>query len=146
VQGIGIPVARSLAVGCRDESGLSLAEVLVATGILIAGIAAVLPLFVVATRANVEARDVTYATVLAAQKMEELRAAPFPAPGGALEYLDGGGAGLSGPAGAVYARRWDVAPLPAQPADTVVISVRVWRRGLADRGVGLTTIRTRRGE
>lgn len=121
-------------------------EVLVATGVLVTGITALLQLFIVATRANVEARAVTYATVLALQKVEELRAASFPDPGDATEYLNARGVRLAtGARGALYERRWMVEPLPAQPADTVVITVRVWRRGLADRAVELTTVRTRRG-
>ena len=119
---------------------------LVATGVLVTGITALLQLFIVATRANVEARAVTYATVLALQKIEELRAAPFPDPGDATESLDARGVRLAtGAGGALFGRRWMVEPLPAQPADTVVITVRVWRRGLADRAVQLTTVRTRRG-
>lgn len=121
-------------------------EVLVATGVLVTGITALLQLFIVATRANVEARAVTYATVLALQKVEELRAAPFPDPGDATEYLNARGVRLAtGAGGALFERHWMVEPLPAQPADTVVITVRVWRRGLADRAVELTTMRTRRG-
>jgi len=130
----------------RGERGISLVEVLVATGVLVTGIAAVLQLFVVATRANVDAREITYATVLALQKMEALRAARFPDPGDATEYLNARGVRVTtGRAGGLYERRWTVEPLPAQPADTVVINVRVWRRGLADRAVQLTTLRTRRG-
>jgi type II secretory pathway pseudopilin PulG len=127
------------------QGGFSLVEVLVATGLLIAGIAAVLQLFVIATHAILDARDTTYATVLAAQKLEELRAAPFPSPDEATEYLSARGARLLDRTEAVYERRWIVAPLPAQPADTVVLTVRVWRRGVTHPAVRLTTVRTRRG-
>lgn len=128
------------------EGGFSLIEVVIATGVLVTGVAAVLQLFIVATRATVDARDATYATVLALQKIEELRAAPFPEPGGATEHLSARGTLIvEGAGGALYDRRWTVAPLPAQPADTVVITVRVSRRGLAGRAVRLMTIRTRRG-
>lgn len=130
----------------KSEGGFSLIEVLIATGVLVTGVAAVLQLFIIATRATVDARDATYATVLAFQKIEELRAAPFPQPGGATEHLSARGALIvDGTGGALYDRRWTVAPLPAQPADTVVITVLVSRRGLANRAVRLTTIRTRRG-
>lgn len=128
------------------EDGVSLIEVLIATGVLVTGVAAVLQLFIIATRATVDARDATYATVLALQKIEELRAAPFPEPGEATEHLNARGAVVvDGTGGALYDRRWTVAPLPAQPADTVVITVLVSRRGVADRAVRLMTIRTRRG-
>ncbi len=128
------------------EGGFSLVEVLVASGILVAGIAAILQLFVIATHATVDARDATYAAVLAAQKIEELRAAPFPAPGDATEYLNARGVRLPDAARALYERRWTVAPLASQPAETVTVTVRVWRRGAAHRAVRLTTVRTRRGE
>lgn len=120
-------------------------EVLVATGVLVAGIASVAQLFVIAAHATLDARDATYATVLAAQKLEELRAAPFPPPDEATEYLSARGTRLPDRAEALYERRWIVTPLPAQPADTVVLTVRVWRRGVTHRAVRLTTVRTRRG-
>lgn len=130
----------------KSEGGFSLIEVVIATGVLVTGVAAVLHLFIIATRATVDARDATYATVLALQKIEELRAAPFPEPGNATDYVSARGALLpDGPRGALYERRWTVEPLPAQPADTVIITVLVSRRGLAHRAVRLTTVRTRRG-
>ena len=92
MQGSGIAVAVRSGMPRNHERGISLVEALIATGVLVTGIVALLQLFVVATRANVEARAATYATVLALQKMEELRASPFPAPGDATEYLNGRGA------------------------------------------------------
>lgn len=121
-------------------------EVLVATGVVVVGAAAVLQLFTIAAHATIDARDATYAAVLAAQKIEELRAAPFPTPAAATEYLNARGAQVEGLADALYERRWEVAPLPSQPAETMVPTVRVWRRGVAHRAVQLTTVRTRRNE
>jgi type II secretory pathway pseudopilin PulG len=57
----------------RDTRGFSLLEVLVATTLLIVSLAALAQLFAIATRANSSARASTYATVLAQQKMEQLR-------------------------------------------------------------------------
>ncbi len=54
--------------------GFSLLEVVVATAILVAGVAGVAPLLVVASRANQSARITTMASLLAQQKMEQLRA------------------------------------------------------------------------
>ena len=48
-------------------------EVLVATTVLTAGIAALAQLFAISTRANFSAKMTTSATVLAQQKMEQLR-------------------------------------------------------------------------
>jgi Tfp pilus assembly protein PilV len=129
----------------RREGGFSLVEVLVAAAILVAGIGAILQLFVIATRATSDARDATYAAVLAAQKLEEVRAAPFPGPVDATEYLDIRGAPLVARAGALYERRTIVTWLPTQPGETVVITVRVWRRGREHRALRLATVRTRRG-
>jgi prepilin-type N-terminal cleavage/methylation domain-containing protein len=57
--------------------GFSLLEVLVATTILIVGVAGLAPSFPVASRANRLARDTTMAALLAQQKMEQLRAAEW---------------------------------------------------------------------
>lgn len=128
------------------EGGFSLVEVLVATGVVVAGAAAVLQLFAIAAHATIDARDATYSAVLAAQKIEELRAAPFPTPAAATEYLNARGAQVAGLADALYERRWEVAPLPSQPVETIVLTVRVSRRGAAHRAVRFTTVRTRRDE
>lgn len=57
----------------RGDGGFSLLEVLVATTILTVGLAALAQLFAVSTKANTSARATSYAAVLAAQKMEQLR-------------------------------------------------------------------------
>jgi prepilin-type N-terminal cleavage/methylation domain-containing protein len=57
----------------RDARGFSLLEVLVATTLLTMSLTALAQLFAIATRANSSARATTYATVLAQQKMEQLR-------------------------------------------------------------------------
>jgi len=56
------------------QDGFSLLEVLVATTVLTVGLAALAQLFVIATRANIGARMTTSASLLAQQKMEQLRA------------------------------------------------------------------------
>jgi prepilin-type N-terminal cleavage/methylation domain-containing protein len=55
-------------------TGFSLLEVLIAVSILAAAIGTVAQLSVVAARANTAARTATFASLLAAQKMEQLRA------------------------------------------------------------------------
>jgi len=57
----------------RDARGFSLLEVLVATTVLTASLAALAQLFTIATRANSSAMATTCATVLAQEKMEQLR-------------------------------------------------------------------------
>lgn len=72
---------------------------------------------------------------------------------GYCDFLDAHGRSLGGgtapPPAAVYVRRWSIQPLPADPADTLVLQVRVLSREAASLGaedpgvVTLTTIRTR---
>ena len=56
------------------ESGFSLIEVMVATGLLATAIVTLAQLFALSTQTNVASRSTTYASVLAEQKIEELRA------------------------------------------------------------------------
>jgi len=56
-----------------DQSGFSLAEVLVASVILMTGVIALAQLFIMSTTANRVARGTTTTMVLAEQKMEQLR-------------------------------------------------------------------------
>jgi hypothetical protein len=57
-----------------SEGGFSLLEVMIASGILATALIALGQLFAVALLANTSSRSTTYASVLAEQKMEELRA------------------------------------------------------------------------
>lgn len=57
----------------RREGGFSLLEVLVATTLLTVALASLAQLFAISTKANTSARATSYAAVLAAQKMEQLR-------------------------------------------------------------------------
>ena len=113
------------------EQGFSLIEVLVVSALLVSAITAVAHVFVIAARAAADAGYATYATVLAAQKMEELRATPLSAAAvESVEYADIRGAlvieGAASPR-AVYERRWTIEPLPGIP-DALVITVTVAHR------------------
>jgi type II secretory pathway pseudopilin PulG len=55
------------------ERGFSLLEVLFATTMLIVGVAGLAQLFALSTRTNTSARATTFASVLAQEKMEQLR-------------------------------------------------------------------------
>ncbi len=110
------------------QRGFSLVEVVVAMAIMITATVALAELSIVAVRANRVARSTTVATVLAVQKMEQLQSAgwteltssPPDALGqntdGYCDFLDANGqtlgAGTSPPVGAVFVRRWAIAPLP----------------------------------
>jgi type II secretory pathway pseudopilin PulG len=56
-----------------DQAGFSLLEVVIATSLLVVGMVSLAQLFAVATTSNTNARTSTFATVLAEQKMEQLR-------------------------------------------------------------------------
>ena len=64
----GLAASRS-----TNQSGFSLLEVIVATSLLIVAVASLAQLFAISVRANASARATTYASVLAQQKMEQLR-------------------------------------------------------------------------
>jgi len=57
----------------NGDRGFSLAETVVATGILVTALVASAFLFALSTRTNVQAKTTTFATVLAQEKMEQLR-------------------------------------------------------------------------
>ena len=148
-----------------DERGFSLIEALIATGILAVSLVSLAGLFGLAIRSNIAARSTTTATVLAQQKLEELRALPWTglnqSPANALEentpgvvdYVDqfgeARGGGADRPADAIYTRRWAIEPLPSAP-DTLAIQVRVMRTdahgavGRVPEEARLTTARTRK--
>ena len=113
-----------------SADGFSLVEVLIAIGILITAAAAIPHLFTAATRANVEAGAVTWATTLAAQKLEELQARSSleTVAGESIDYLNRQGQlDSSGASPRAYTRRWWIEPLPAAPDRTLVVSVAVSR-------------------
>lgn len=135
---------------------MHLLEVLIAASLL-AGICLSLPTaFVGAIRANRAAGEATWTTVLAAQKVEELRSGPFPTAvvtessellGEAGEPVDGFS---STPA---FGRAWRTEPLAFAPDDAVVITVlvapyrRAVLRGVDEQPPGATrlvTLRTRK--
>jgi type II secretory pathway pseudopilin PulG len=74
----GMPSAsqpiRAVLSRAGDERGFSLVEVLAAAVILMTGLIAVAQMFVVSTNTNMAARRVTTTSVLAQQKIEQLRA------------------------------------------------------------------------
>jgi type II secretory pathway pseudopilin PulG len=67
-------MATNTSRSCQSASGFSLTEALVAMGIVTTAVVSLAQLFAVSTRSNIASRNTTFAAVLAAQKMEELRA------------------------------------------------------------------------
>jgi hypothetical protein len=111
----------------ESSRGCSLVEVLVATTFLVVALLAVAQVIAVAARTNHRAKETTFATVLAQQKMEEI--VIDAASGNGADFVDARGnllvAGAAPPAAAVYSRRWAIEPLSASSADTLVVQVLV---------------------
>ena len=125
-------------------------DVLIAASVLAAVCASLPAAFAGAARANLAAGETTRAVVLAAQKVEELRSGPFPAPGSieSSDLLDGSGRVVDeSPA---FRRIWRTEPLAAAPDQTVVITVvvapfhRSLRMSLDDSAGGATRLVTLR--
>jgi type II secretory pathway pseudopilin PulG len=133
-------LVRPSRLSARDD-GFSLLEALVATSIMTVGVAALAQLAGWSLYANVQARRMSIAPVLAQQKVEELVAEAAagglaPSPAGTLasditgycDFVDRTGRPLgAGPAPpeSAYARRWSIEPLPASPAHTSILQVLV---------------------
>ena len=149
------------------DSGFTLIEVCIAMMLLTMVALGVAQLFGLAIRMNQASRYQTSTTVLAAQKLEQLRSLTLgydeatglpindnttnlstdppssggtglnPSPSNSLsqtvsgfvDYLDARGNwvgnGTTPPATALYIRRWNVAPLPVNPNNTLILQVLV---------------------
>ena len=116
----------------RGDSGFSLVETLVASCILATALLTLVQLLAIASVANDAAGRLTRAALLAAQKIEDLRASSATAFEG-----DGTDAPASG-----FRREWSMRPLPSDPDHIVVMEVVVTIRGSATR---LVAVRTRAG-
>jgi len=65
--------ARRMVIDGGDQAGSSLVEVLIAALIMVTGVVAMVRLIATAVERNVDARSRTMATILAVQKIEQLR-------------------------------------------------------------------------
>ncbi len=103
--------------------GFSVIEAIVAAAIVIAALGSLTQLAITTRQATTAARARSNATLLAIDKMEELRGA------GSLQTspadaLDRDADGFSDRI-AAFTRRWSVQPLPSNPASALVLQVRV---------------------
>lgn len=133
-----------------DEHGFSLLETLVAVALVAVALSALAHLLAVSIHANARARRSSIASVLAQDKIEELRSqaaslAPQPAASldantpGLCDFLDEHGrplgTGSVPPDGTVFVRRWSITPVSADPGGSVLLQVAVARR--VSHGVSL---------
>jgi Tfp pilus assembly protein PilV len=113
-----------------SSSGFSLAETLIALGILAAALLSLAQLFTISAAVIQRAQHVSIAAVIASQKLEELRALPGAGAARAadgIELIDRDGSVLppDRSQGSAYTRRWSVRPHAADPDRLSVIDVRV---------------------
>jgi len=150
--------------------GFTLVETMIAISIVAVALTALAQLFMIAAQADADARRASFASILATQKIEQLRSlgADLDQQGstslganvaGACDFLDeygrSLGSGSSPLPGTVYIRRWSVEPIASDP-DTFVLQVavfpRLWRNGVDPAGVDaralggaqIVTVKTRR--
>ncbi|MGH7860198.1 MAG: type II secretion system protein [Candidatus Binatia bacterium] len=122
----------------QRQNGFTLVEVLVATAIFAAVLSALPPMLIASAHASLQTRETTAATILAATKVEELRALPTLVSGSYSdpESLDEDG-GTTG-SGTQYLRSWVVSDGPA--AGTHEVSVRVAWSHRGEQAVDLDTV------
>jgi prepilin-type N-terminal cleavage/methylation domain-containing protein len=148
-------IARCRLLTVRCQRGFSLLEVLIATTLAASALIGLGQLVALAIDANRHAQAATIVTLLAQQKMEELRSFAWsvdvlgvaatdsrlsPSPGNTLnenvdgfcDFADASGRPLGEtspmPAGAVYVRRWSIEPLPAFSGNVLAVQVLVTPR------------------
>ena len=105
---------------------MHLVEVLIASSVLAAVCASLPAAFAAAAGASAAAGQTTVAVILAAQKIEELRAAPFAMAGPleSSELIDVAGRVIDGsPAPPVFRRLWRTEWLAAASDQTLIITV-----------------------
>ncbi|PYR79470.1 MAG: hypothetical protein DMF87_11110 [Acidobacteria bacterium] len=106
---------------------VSLAETLVASGLLATALLSLAQLFALGVSSTDAAGRTTRAALLAAQKIEDVRASSATA-------LDGGGSDVPAPG---FAREWSIGAFPSDPDHLIVIEVIVRTRGSATRMIAL---------
>jgi Tfp pilus assembly protein PilV len=125
------------------SKGFSLVEVLFALSILIGAIVALAVVMGRSASTNASARRVTYATLLATDKIEQLRALPFDDASlmpSSVDTLTTDCEGFFDDPSPGYRRRWSIASLAGM--DAVVVTVAVSFAGGSSQAL-LTTLKVR---
>jgi prepilin-type N-terminal cleavage/methylation domain-containing protein len=126
------------------SKGFSLVEVLIALSILLGAIVTLAMVMERSAFTNASARRITYATLLATDKIEHLRALPFDDAGlttSAADTLATDCEGFFDEPSPGYRRRWSIVPLTGM--DAVVVTVAVSFSGGSPQAF-LTTLKVRR--
>ncbi|HEY7290903.1 MAG TPA: prepilin-type N-terminal cleavage/methylation domain-containing protein [Vicinamibacterales bacterium] len=126
--------------------GFTLLEVLFAIALLAAALVPLANVLASSAVRNQGARDVTYSALLAASKMEELRARAFGDSALAPPGLDSLQTDLDGywdQPSPGYRRRWSIVAMPGHAADAVVLHV-VVLAGRTSADAHLISAKTRR--
>ncbi len=119
------------------ERGFTMLELMIALTVLLIGIAGIVGMQMSAMRASAYSRHATEASVLAEDKMEELRTVPLGAIVAASDTVDARGNAAPGPFTRAWALTWNGA---ATANLTVTVS---WlERGSDSHSVAFTTVRT----
>jgi prepilin-type N-terminal cleavage/methylation domain-containing protein len=109
-----------------ESRGFSLIEVLIATVISVVALTCLAQLFIVASAANRASRVLTFATILARDKMEELLAGEAETESG-TDFIGARGERLGGatsqPPGTAFVRHWTVSPHAGFPFESRVLTV-----------------------
>jgi Tfp pilus assembly protein PilV len=154
-----------------SESGFTLIETLIATGLIVTAVAGLAQLFALSVRFTRDSGQFGVALVAAQDKLESLRSARYgydndgapvtdpsldTSPGGTLiddvtnyaDWLDERGIVVETRAGAAYVRRWRVTEIAGDEPAAVAIDVCVFRMPAdhtepASAGACLATIRVR---
>ncbi len=108
------------------DRGFALPDALLATALLMVGVLSLLQIVTLAARADRAARQLTVGSILAAQKIEELRSTPWRVPAEGVDRVQ------------EFTRRWSVRPFDGDPSFTAVIEVSV-----TPGAVRLVTLRSR---
>jgi prepilin-type N-terminal cleavage/methylation domain-containing protein len=128
--------------------GFSLLEVVIATTVVAVALVSLAQLALLSRASDRAAAFITTASILAQNKMEQLRAAPFPDGGSTAccEFFGAGGVmlgnGPTAPVGTEYVRRWSIDPCAGCSDSARVLQVWVTPRGAA--AVRLLSVRSRR--